>query len=1287
MRRIVFFFIVLLMFTFNFTCNGVAIAEPLWPINLKLMTNDWVQVGSQLSDEVGDVSLWNTQSGLYIKVTPYDLFKIRQIEIFIAPNDEQEDFDSILNTQGKPTPGSFTYKTDYPTPADEHVEEILLGSELDMCWGAPEKCPTTRYIVVHVQLVKPDPDTGGFVNVTAEGAFARGDKDFSRFTTGSVVDAGVDWAWYVTYPVAKVQPGHFIDAPVFGLTYQTPTQSGSTNESGEFFYIPEERVDFSVGSLPLGNLLGSPKVSQEDLFEGSGLDDHRVVNVARLLQSLDADGDAQDGSINITEPICQCLESALTSLELTEVDFENDDQVESLIQASVSECGLAGHTLIPVSAEDAKKNLDQGQRAANIIKKNVSKTPAMASDKAKLNIMPVYVPALKADGTPTEVVYYDKCGNEIQRKTKAKPIVITYLDEVEGTGAMDTFVAISLDDGQTWKRRNLSRTADKSSLTLESGDAYPGNSQKPVLQVKGNKIFVAWTDKYCKGGRPGYAINVCPDTTGDGIPDPCDVCRDTDEVQICEPDYTGDDAYYKDDIFGVGGPQRSISYDPLEFPDKGEVPYGCVWAARGFIDPQTGDIVWFKPERLTSGRRDAMQLFMGACTGAGFALTWQEDPDGLRPGNGHGPGSGWAGATTNHSTDIWYSFIKWADFNKIDANYFPPEGGSDDIVDTDPELSGMEKALVPMSLPVRISDNDVCNSENMGLVDGLDGDGMHRYCSEVPGVCDTKVTMLNENGETKSVCKTTDGRLLDGNTGASRPNVFLQPYTKKLSDGTTTKSAWAILGYEETKGLGAGPSEYDEEGNEIPQDVEDEGKDVIYHSFDFTEPKTVKGGGIVNLPERDANGKLVIGENGEYLRENARRIRFVCQPKSQIGESETILLALYRQGVEGKGRPADIFVRRMKASPTGNPYAFENFICDQDDGNGMCLKGSQNISSVTPTEIWTQLETESGTGTEKVTKWAWTPSNLDDESSKNPYSNAQAHRGTIRGDKVMIGYTLTPSWAASKTANDKHDFYIRRSFTGGKTWTTDPTATEDIDHQVVYMDPVTKEETVTVTSYGPGVPEPPRNVSNLRSNRFSVIEPRVMAAPGTIKNPDGSATDYPEDIQDTSKYHLTYGLELNQAEVPGELPNRVPLDIHYSSTRDGGQSYDTVLVTPQSGDGTTQERWESLNRGMQEQSAAQIRTTPDGSRYYGLWLEEGESGSDIWFGRIDYRVGDGCSAIPGDLDGDGDVDRDDVYALRPYLNHPDSDFPEGDIDGDGVITVLDVRKLMMMCTCPRCVCP
>ena len=54
------------------------------------------------------------------------------------------------------------------------------------------------------------------------------------------------------------------------------------------------------------------------------------------------------------------------------------------------------------------------------------------------------------------------------------------------------------------------------------------------------------------------------------------------------------------------------------------------------------------------------------------------------------------------------------------------------------------------------------------------------------------------------------------------------------------------------------------------------------------------------------------------------------------------------------------------------------------------------------------------------------------------YSNARSHRGFIRGDFLVTAYSLSPNWAAGRNGNDRYNFYVRRSFDGGQTWTTDP---------------------------------------------------------------------------------------------------------------------------------------------------------------------------------------------------------------------------------------------------------
>jgi hypothetical protein len=58
--------------------------------------------------------------------------------------------------------------------------------------------------------------------------------------------------------------------------------------------------------------------------------------------------------------------------------------------------------------------------------------------------------------------------------------------------------------------------------------------------------------------------------------------------------------------------------------------------------------------------------------------------------------------------------------------------------------------------------------------------------------------------------------------------------------------------------------------------------------------------------------------------------------------------------------------------------------------------------------------------------------------------------------------------------------------------------------------------------------------------------------------------------------------------------------------------------------------------------------------------------------------------IPGDLDHDGDVDLTDISIIQSYLNKPATACPSCDLDGDGMITALDARKAVLLCTRPRC---
>jgi hypothetical protein len=1255
--------------------------------------------------DAGTVSVWNGRETLKIRIEPSGEWSISEVHVFVGIGE-------VPTKNGNPVPGKFPYKKEFSSPVLKDTTVVHLSDDMGFNWGALWEDKRIQNIAVHVDLVKLDETTGEVTD--EEGAWAFGPNEFE----------GSQWGWWFDYEMAHPRRGHFIDSPVSGLSFQTGTFDGLTDESGGFDYFPGERVELAIGSVHLGTPLAGHKISPLDIFEAADTDDPRVINMARLLQSLDADASPKQG-INITPEVAACLVQTVGS---TSLDFSDDAQIESVIDGTI----LCAPGLVAVSAEDAKANLDKSLNS-DMFRKNVSRTPEMASAKAKLNIMGVWLPALRANGedayyidengaTVTGVPYYDADGVFIRRATEAKPIVAIYCDEVE-TGAHDVFASISRDDGNTWKRKNISRMADRSSFTLANGQEYFGHCKKPVFQVKGNKIIVAWTSKFAKGGKPRYSITTCDDPTTPEIEtaDPetglCRItCHGEGDNEVCEPDYPYDDPYYADDIWGVSGPQRSVDYTDQGYPEVGEVPYSAVWVARAVIATQSdvdnglgtfvGDIVWFKPERLTSGRRDANQNFCGGADGAGFAVTWQEDPEGLRPGEAKGPGPGWGGATTNHKTDIWYSYITWADFATVDWNFEP--GG--DPEHDDPDFTGRPKALVPMSLPVRVSDNDVVNTHNMWIeldedvlsptfgypvrdADGNfipmlnpdtnspDSDGSHRYGYMVEGLWDwdgnmyrvndtvdwqegnggTLYEFLNQQDELKCVVVTADGRPLDGNTGAARPNLFLQTYIK---DGK--KSAWAIMAYEETKGVGLGPPEETGSGDE-PQDgsgydpletFPDEGKNAIYHSFDFQNPDVVSAGTVLNLPETDGEfigeGNPVYvtevpcfgsDENGDCIEnpaaglpifdwkgdqilayENARRPRFILQSKAAAGSSGTVLIVLYKEGEDGAGRPSDIMARRCVAGATGNPYAPGNFV-----------PGAQNVSTVTPLVTWINEdrdENAKGDGV-KVCKWDQPIENLDLKSGVNPYEDARAHRGGIRGDFVIMGYSITPNWAASRNAHDKYDFYIRRSFDGGATWTTDPASTVPVVHTDIFIDPdgvsgaeldeegndeteATKhyeEDTPYVSSGGVGVYEPGRNVSLIKNNKTSVIEPRIVAVPGTIKV-GGVWTGEDEDKQNPSVFYVAYGTATNLRDV-----DKTPEDLFFSFSTDKGTTLfeDEWVVNPDSlGNfpGETVTGWYRLAKGDQEQGEVQLRMTPDGSRFYSVWLDEGDEGSDIMFRRI-----------------------------------------------------------------------
>ena len=777
---------------------------------------------------------------------------------------------------------------------------------------------------------------------------------------------------------------------------------------------------------------------------------------------------------------------------------------------------------IAASADDGEKVLKQMSRNAD-----VTVTPeevgvlTSESEHAFTDMMKFYVPSQQASGLLESIIYNNVDGGEVETLFVAKPLVNVFIHGpaigVEGTpfahSFMDTFAAVSLDDGVTYKTTNLSLSADRSSFQLgqssgggggdgeESSDGhghpvgptitkakwdedkggtleaegqdveskakvtvinsitkevlattkadkdgewkieesrlgeapcivaavvdgiqgpgvvpegtpeecdggalinYPGGVHNVFHATAGNKVLVAWPSRYCEQGKPAYALPNDEDQLANVVG--FIQTGETEDGSLVPPlgGFSLDDDLYLVDAFGVAGSQGSIDFAEEGYGQAGEVPFGCVWASRGVLlpgnDPRTGEaeqthMVWTKAERLTSGRRDPFRIEVKAVQGAGFVVTWQEDPEGLRPGQGLGPGEGWSGAVAHSQTDIWYSFINWEYFDYVDGE----EGGPINIVTHDLLDSGRPQSFVPMAVPMRLTNNAKCNVDDLGVVTDSDlycDFGVNDPNDDIAAAADfglkdqcaefVKIPK-GPNNALSPICVSEDGLPNVANTASTRPRLSLQ--------ASATGNAWVIVAAEESKGLGA--FLFDPLG--IPCEVESEtcseeiGKNQWYFSFDMGSPDTsadlsetglvknlVNQGNMLNQPEVDwRTGEFYstldtadmwdFGVDYDfeiYVTEIARRSSLLVQSIAKASASDHKLLATpsWKQGPMRQGGPADTMLRRIvyqedPANPLANPYAFTNMDCDNwvlRDGsnpyypNGVCLESATNLSSVVP---------------------------------------------------------------------------------------------------------------------------------------------------------------------------------------------------------------------------------------------------------------------------------------------------------------------------------------------------
>lgn len=127
--------------------------------------------------------------------------------------------------------------------------------------------------------------------------------------------------------------GTFIDSPVQGLDYYSATHSGVTDEDGHFMYYEGEMMTFAIGDVVLGQATAHEVMTPMDFLDSSetpfDVTHPLVTNMGRFMQSLDADGNPENG-IMISQEVRNEVSGRMIDFHQNIHEFEADPHVSAL---------------------------------------------------------------------------------------------------------------------------------------------------------------------------------------------------------------------------------------------------------------------------------------------------------------------------------------------------------------------------------------------------------------------------------------------------------------------------------------------------------------------------------------------------------------------------------------------------------------------------------------------------------------------------------------------------------------------------------------------------------------------------------------------------------------------------------------------------------------------------------------------------------------------------------------------------------------------------------------------
>ncbi len=132
----------------------------------------------------------------------------------------------------------------------------------------------------------------------------------------------------------SVETGQFVDSPVSGMHYMTESMSGTTGRNGEFYFKEGEIVTFSIGDIHLPPVRAVSVVTPLTVFGSDTIENRSVINLSRLLQTLDTDNNLNNG---ISLPSNIDTMTAGLSVGFDALNF--DSQVAPLVRGTKANSG------------------------------------------------------------------------------------------------------------------------------------------------------------------------------------------------------------------------------------------------------------------------------------------------------------------------------------------------------------------------------------------------------------------------------------------------------------------------------------------------------------------------------------------------------------------------------------------------------------------------------------------------------------------------------------------------------------------------------------------------------------------------------------------------------------------------------------------------------------------------------------------------------------------------------------------------------------------------------------